>query len=107
MLLFHYTSRLAAQLIAIDGKLVPRRGTSVWLSSTLYERGWLALEKLAIPSGPIEVAFYIDHPSPPPATAAVPYRIGRSLFRRGGGPEVKLLAPVPVVSSNVLQPNVP
>jgi hypothetical protein len=56
--LFHYTSRAAAQSILISGKLEPGISGWAYLTPDTYDTGWQAAQRLATPAGqPREVAF--------------------------------------------------
>src|SRR5947208_1755944 len=100
MLLFHYTSRVNAQLISIDQWLLP--GSSWWVgfSPTLYPQAWLALDPLGLTHEleyVIDAAFYLDHPTPPAARHVDPVRdLGGDILRSGGGTEVRFSGPVMV-----------
>jgi hypothetical protein len=110
LLLFHYTSRVAAQLIAIQGRVVPGKSLYAHFSPTLYDRGWLALDRLAIshtPETAMEVAMYIDHQAPPPITVVDPLRLGGIIYRAGLGLQVRFPDPVSVDSAHVIETSVP
>jgi hypothetical protein len=110
LLLFHYTSRVASQLIAIQGRIVPGKSGYVFLTPTLYDRGWLALDRLGIshtPETATEVAIHVDHPAPPPPTVVYPLRIGGTIYRAGLGLEVRFPDPIRVDGSHAIATVVP
>ena len=90
---FHYTSRLGAQSIAIAGRIAPGRGGRVYLTQDAYQTGAAAANLLSLTSSrPVEDVCVVSEgalaDASEPRVVEPLLRADGSEERQGGGSEI-------------------